>query len=123
MAEGPHPCGPFGVQAHLADDFDAVLVDPQAQEARVAQAAVAGPFGEAELGDELRLDPGDVAEARRVVERGVVARAAARSCDASSRSVVAVEAGADLAGVVQAAVVVDADEQRAELRRASPAAA
>ena len=54
----------------------------------MAQPAVAGPLGEAALGDELRLDPGDVAEARRVVERGVLAPqrlAAARPARAASR--------------------------------------
>ena len=39
----------------------------------MAQATGAGPLVEADLAHELRLDPGRVAEARRVDERGILA--------------------------------------------------
>jgi hypothetical protein len=45
------------------------LVVAESQEDGVAKLAVAGELGEAELGDELGLDPGDVALAGRVAER------------------------------------------------------
>ena len=56
------------VATHLTT-FEAALSIAQAEEARVAQAAGAGPLGEAELADELGLDPRRVAEPRRVGER------------------------------------------------------
>ena len=45
----------------------------------MAQAAGARPLGEAELADELGLDPGRVAVARRVGERRVVAAQGAQA--------------------------------------------
>src|SRR3954465_16061088 len=57
----------------LAHDLAGRLVLAQPEIARVAQAAVARPLREADLGDELRLDPGDVPLAHLVAERRVVA--------------------------------------------------
>src|SRR4051794_41877233 len=45
----------------LAHDRARGLVVAQAEEARMAQPPGAGPLGEADLGDELRLDPRHVA--------------------------------------------------------------
>src|SRR3954447_24980773 len=111
----------------LAHDRLRGLVVAQAEEARVAQAPGAGPLGEADLGDELRLDPGHVALADRagVGERRVVPAQRAQP-GAEVAQGVAVEAGADLAGVAQRAVVVVAEQERAELgprpaRRGEPA--
>src|SRR5262245_10075706 len=80
----------------------------------MAQPAVPGPFGEADLSDELRLHPRHGALADRVAERRVVA-APVTQLLAQGTQQRAVEAGADLAGVAQLAVVVVAHEQRAEL--------
>src|SRR4051794_1277853 len=59
----------------LADDLARRLVVAQAEEARVAQAPGAGPLREADLRDELGLDPRDPAFLDRggVGERRVVA--------------------------------------------------
>jgi hypothetical protein len=46
-----------------------VLVLAQTEEGGVAQLAVVGALGEAELGDQLRFDPHELALARRVDER------------------------------------------------------
>ena len=93
------------------------LVVAQAEEARVAQTAVAGPLGEPDLGDELRLDPGHAALADRcrVRERRRPVRASSRSSLAEVAQRVVVEPGPDLARVPQAAVVVVAEQQRPEL--------
>src|SRR3954470_9016162 len=97
----------------LADDVARGLVLPQPEEARVAQATVGGPLGEADLRHELRLDPGGAAHAGDLV----VARERARGPLAASHLGTelaqhrAVEAGADLAGVDQLAVAVVAEQQ------------
>ena len=65
--------------AALADDLGRGLVVAQAEEARVAQAAVARPLAEADLGDELAARPRSTcALADLVGERRVVAARAAR---------------------------------------------
>ena len=86
--------------AHSRDDLRGGLVEAQALEARMAQAAGAGPLGEADLADELRLDPGRVAEARRVDERGVLAAQRLEPLGQVAQGR-AVEAGPDLARVAQ----------------------
>ena len=78
-----HPTASAAFPAPHSRTTFAGLVVPQAEEARVAQAAGARPFGEAELADELGLDPRRVAVAGRVGERRVVA---AQGPQASPRS-------------------------------------
>ena len=72
------------------------LVVAQAEEARMAQPAVAGPLGEADLRDQLGLDPGARrARGSRSRRRTAGRRArSGRSRAARSRSVARVEAGA-----------------------------
>src|SRR5918999_3813222 len=53
----------------LPHDFLGLLVLAQAEEARMAEAAVAGPLAESDLGDEPRLDPGGAALAQRQLRR------------------------------------------------------
>src|SRR4051794_9983257 len=105
-----------GALSALPDHLARVLVVAQAEEARMAQAPRARPLGERDLGDELGLHPRDpaLADRRGVGERRVVAgeRAHPRAQVAQG---LAVEAGADLAGVAQRAAVVVAEQQRAEL--------
>src|SRR5207247_1582143 len=107
------------VQRRLARDPPRVLVRTQPVEDRVAHAALAGPFGERDLGDELGLYPVALHLARLVgegrsvgLERGELLLHRAQQ--------LLVEAGADVARVAQLAVgVVDAEQQRAESRAAS----
>src|SRR3954454_22093509 len=84
----------------------------------MAQAPVAGPLAEADLGDELGLDPGDRSLFDLVGERRCVApqrlEALLQILERRAR-----EAGADLAGVAQALARVVADEERAEDRAAA----
>ncbi len=99
----------------LADDLTGGLVVSQAEEAWVAQAIVAGPLGEADLGDELRRDPGHIAFTDRpgIVERGVVgAQLAHPPGELTERRLV--EPGPDLARVPQALAVEVPDKQRAK---------
>src|SRR4051812_29875262 len=100
----------------LADHLARGLVVAQAEEARVAQAAGARPLGEAGLRDELRLDPRDPRffDRRAVGERRIGAPERAQAAAEVAQRLV-VEAGADLARVAQPAVVVVADQERAEL--------
>src|SRR5207253_816580 len=89
----------------------------QAEEPWMAQAPVARPLGEADLGDELGLDPRRAAYAGDLVvagERAAVARKRAH-LRAELLEHLAVEPGPDLARVDQVAVAVVAEEQRAEL--------
>src|SRR3954451_20091018 len=106
-----------GRNSSLADDLRRRLVVPQTEEARVAQAAGAGPLREADLRHELRLDPRDAGllDRRRVGERRIVAvpRAQPRAEVAQRRGV---ESGADLPRVAQPAVVKVTEQQRAKLR-------
>src|SRR3954452_8441798 len=98
---------PVPAGSALAHDLGRRLVVAEAEEARVAQAAGAGPLREADLGDELGLDPrhaalldrGGVGEGRVVAVQGAQARP-----EVAQRRVV--EAGADLARVAQAIPVV-----------------
>src|SRR4051812_49738229 len=92
------------------------VIVAQARETRVAQPPGAGPLGEADLGDELGLDPRHVALPDRagVGERRVVAAQRAQA-GAEVAQRLAVEAGTDLAGVAQGAVVVVAEQERAQL--------
>src|SRR5579875_455069 len=118
----PRDRRPISAASLLPDHLGGGLVLPQAEVAGVAQASGARPFGEGELGDERRLDPGDVALADRVglaERRALTSQRAQPPAELTER--VAVEAGADLARVAQVAMtVVVAEEQRAEL---GPAAA
>src|SRR4051795_13356008 len=101
----------------LADHVRGGLVVAQAEEARMAQPAGAGPLGEADLRDELRGGPRDAAllDRRRVGERRVVAAQRAQPFAEIAQRLM-VEAGADLARVAQRAAVVVPEEERAELR-------
>src|SRR3954452_3542173 len=101
----------------LADHVGGGLVVAQAEEARMAQPAGAGPLGEADLRDELRGGPRDAAllDRRRVGERRVVAAQRAQPFAEIAQRLM-VEAGADLARVAQRAAVVVPEEERAELR-------
>src|SRR4051794_21523923 len=87
----------------------------------MAKTARAGPLGEADLRHELRLDPRDaaLADRRRVGEGriGALERPKPRPEVAQRRLV---EAGPDLAGVPQGAVVVVAEQERAELGARAP---
>ena len=100
----------------FADHLSRRLVVPEAEEAGVAQSAVARPLGEADLGDELRLDPCHVAFLDRLWcgERRVGSRAVSQP-RAQVVEGVGVEPGPDLAGVLEPAVAVVAEQQRAEL--------
>src|SRR3954468_6471279 len=109
----------------LAHHLARRLVVAQPEEARVSQASVARPLGEADLRHELWLHPRDAALADRVLERcrrPPQRREPVR--DVAQRGLV--EAGAHLAGVAQLAVGVVTDEERAEIgprparRRVSP---
>ena len=93
------------------------LVVAQAEVARMAQAAVARPLGEA------RSAPTSSGSTQWVPRgigctsaKGGSSRSSSRSREPSVAQRVVVEAGADLAGVAQPAVLVVADQQRAEVR-------
>src|SRR2546426_12225526 len=81
----------------------------------MAEPAVAGLLHEADLGDELRLEPRRVAQARRVDEGGGRPTKPRKALGQIGERL-AREAGAHLARVAQLAVVEGADEQRAEVR-------
>jgi hypothetical protein len=60
---------PFrAIPGHRPADVARILVIAQSEKNWVAELAVAGHFGEGELGDELGLGPGGVAHARGIVE-------------------------------------------------------
>ena len=103
----------------LADDLVRVLVVAQAEEARLAQATVGRPLGEANLTDELRPRPVCAARDRsRVDERRLGRLERAYPCTEVAQRRRAV-AGADLPGVTEPAVLVVADEQRTEVSAAA----
>src|SRR4051794_28284690 len=81
------------------------------------QAPVRGPLGEADLRDQLRLDPGCPAHAWDLVVARERARGplAAAHLGAELVQHPPVEAGADLARIDQVAVAVVAQQQCAEL--------
>src|SRR5262249_60747275 len=85
----------------------------------VAQRAVARPLAEADLGDELRLDPRRAARGRVAGAEGRVLACELGHLRAKRLQLALVEAGADLARVAQGLVLVVADEQRAELLAAA----
>src|SRR4051794_2000275 len=114
---GPRGANPLGRASALADHVARGLVVAQPLEAGMAQAAVAGPLGEADLCDELGPDPGHVALADRVrvgERRTVRAQGLEPVADGVERGVA--EARADLARVAQPIPVVDAEQERAEAR-------
>src|SRR5687768_11409127 len=82
----------------------------------MAQPAVAGPLAEADLRDQLGVDPvGSARDRVDVGERRVVALEPAQAlAELPQRGVV--EPGSDLAGVAQLAALVVPDQQRAEVR-------
>ena len=90
------------------------LVFAEAEERRVAQAVVGGPFGEADLRDEARLEPGragqgrEVGEGRRGADEGIEAAAQIGQDRVG-------EARPHAPGVAQPRCLVDADEQGAEV--------
>ena len=105
----------------LADDLRGGLVLTQAEEPRMAEAIVARPLGEADLGDELRGNPGHIAFTDRsgIVERGAVGAQLAHSPgELMERQLV--ESGPDLPRVPQAVAVEVPDEQRAKFEPRAP---
>jgi len=101
---------------HFPHDFGGVLVPAQALEPGVPQFPVRGPLAEADLGDKLGLDPVHVGSGQAA--DGLEGRV--RPLEGGQGLVQAgqrtpVEAGTNLAGVVQLAVAaVVAEQQRAE---------
>ena len=86
---------------------------------RLADEPVAGPAGELGADDDLRPHPHGAPRRRRAAAaraNGDARRRAGRAPPAARRGCPR-EPGADLAGVSQRTVLVDADEQRAELDR------
>src|SRR3954454_3875367 len=81
-----------------------------------ARAPAARPFGEGHLGHELRARPACVARDGADVHEGRLVLLDGAHELAEPLELAAGEAGAHLAGVAQLAVLVVADEQRAELR-------
>src|SRR5260370_254937 len=75
------------------------------EEGRMAEAAVAGPFAEADLSHQPWLDPGGAACGRRVVGEGRVGPAQRRESLRQIAQRLAVEARPDLAGVAQPAAL------------------
>src|SRR3954447_10388712 len=115
----PRPCRRPGSDPRsgrtLAHDVARPLVLAQSEEARLTQPAGAGPLGEADLGDEPRLDPvGALRQRLDGLAEGRLVRLERVELLAQVRQRPGVEPGADLAGVAQDAVLVVADEQRAE---------
>src|SRR5262249_6415353 len=98
----------------LAHDGGGGLVLAEPLKGRVPQLAVARPFRESHLPDELRPDPVSAAyTGGPFVERArLLLELAQPLLEIAEHPVV--EAGADLAGVDEAAVVVDAPEQRTD---------
>ena len=84
----------------------------------MAELAVARAFGEAELGDEPRLGPGDVAGPGRVDERRL-ASGQRRQAPMEIGQDGLGEPGTDLAGVAQHGAVPGADQERAEMLTAA----
>ncbi len=105
----------------LADDLRGGLVLTQAEEPRMAEAIVARPLGEADLGDELGGNPGHIAFTDRsgIVERGAVGAQLAHSPgELMERQLV--ESGPDLPRVPQAVAIEVPDEQRAKFEPRAP---
>ena len=99
------------------------LVLAQAEEGGMAQLAVLGALGEAELGDQLAARPSHVARSRGGSANGEWARApsgARRRLQIGERRLG--EARADLARVAQRAAVPGADQQGAEMLAGARAA-
>src|SRR3546814_10934976 len=92
----------------------------QADEACMADRAAGGVFRKGDFGDEVGLQPADMARRGRLDrERGRLARTALeRACEHRHR--VDIEAGADIALVDKRAVLVLAKEQRGGGARLSP---
>src|SRR5262245_41861532 len=103
------------MSASLADDIARRLVETQPEEGRVAQAAVAGPFHERDLGDELGLDPrGGLGDALLGLERrGLADQRGEAAGEVVQRR--AREARPDLARVAQLVALEVTDEQGAEI--------
>src|SRR5581483_7221600 len=92
-----------------------LLVVAEAEVHRLAKLRVGGPLGERDLRDEARLEPRDVAHARRVGEGRRRARERPEALrEARQRALV--EPRADLADEAQLRAGVRAEEERAEMR-------
>src|SRR5580704_5386214 len=109
------------VMSSLADHLRGGLVVAQTEEAGVAQATVASPLGEPDLGHELRLDPGHVPlfDRRWFGERRVGAPERPE-LGAEVVQRLGVEPGPDLARVLELFVPVVAEQERAELDARAP---
>jgi hypothetical protein len=102
----------------LAHDVARILVRTQALERRVAHAAVVGPLGKRDLGDQLRLDPVPVRTGPRARRLGLERRTCAHDRREQLAQLAQQRlrvAGADLAAVDELACVVVADEQGADV--------
>jgi hypothetical protein len=100
----------------LADDLRRLLVRAQALERRVPQSTVVAPLGERDLGDELGLDPVralGLEAAWGIHERGLILLERQQKL-VELREGLIVETGADLSGIAQLAVLIDAEQQGAE---------
>src|ERR1700694_5116205 len=99
----------------FADDALGVFVDAQSEEDRLAQDPFTRPFGERDLGDQLRLHPMRRRVRLRPLDEGRgLAFERFELCHQRAQEL-RVEAGAHVAGVFQLAAVVIADQQRTEL--------
>src|SRR4051794_11858480 len=106
--------GGGGNRELLAHHLGGRLVLAQPEGARGAQAPVARPLREADLGGERRLDPGHARLAHVLGERrGVPPQR--REQPREPPQLLAAEAGAHLARVAQAPVRVVAEQERAEV--------
>src|SRR3954451_8932940 len=100
--------------ARLADDLAGRLVGAQSLEARVPEHPLPRPFLEADLGDQLRLRPVHPPLAHLVATEGRSRLLQLLQLPPEGPQGALVEAGADLAGVHEGAVLVVAQQQRAE---------
>jgi len=91
-----------------------LLVGAQADEASMADRAAGGIFSEGDFGDEVGLQPADVACGRRLDHEWCDLAGAAHELACEHRHGVGVEAGADIALVDERAVLVLSEEQRGE---------
>src|SRR6056297_192505 len=93
-----------GLPGGFADHVAGVFVAPQSKEARMAELAVVGPFGEAEFAHEMRLDPGNVLAAGSIGKWAFVDRMRLEPVPEFDEKVIVV-AGTYFSGVAQALAV------------------
>src|SRR4051812_18412642 len=101
------------------------LVLAQSFEGSLAHHAVAGPPGELDLGDQLRLDPGDILASSRRTFAGEGALVG-RKCDElfeETTRIVLIEASPDAPRMDKMITFIHSDQERAQIARASAPAA